>query len=242
MSYRTGLLALWLAIAIGGCASKRTYEEIQRDLERAEINKVLEKAKATDLPNLQRCQGLVIDLEGKPVGENVVRGVGHVIGYVVLIPVLMIVSVPLYTIGVRGNYPDPFDGPGLSDAVANSRTNALARDRITARCVVATSTEQTVGPDHIHMALPLVRLAEAYQLAGIDAKGPAARQGYRLFERALSLMEAQQDQVEKDDEYAKQLDSALEWYVRLLVLLKRDPQAICPRLERVRGNSICTPS
>ena len=92
------------------------------------------------------------------------------------------------------------------------------------------------------MALPLVRLAEAYQLAGIDDKGPAARQGYRLFERALSLMEAQQDQVEKDDEYAKQLDSALEWYVRLLVLLKRDPQAICPRLERVRGNSICTPS
>src|SRR5690349_14967566 len=242
MRYRTGLLALWLAIAISGCASKRTSEDLRQHLERAEINEVLEKTKATDLPTLQSCQGLVIDREGKPVGENVVRGVGHVVGYVLLIPVLMVVSVTVYDIGGvgRGSIPDAFDGPGFSDAVANSRSDALARDRITARCVVATSTVQRVGPDDVYMALPLMRLAEAYQLAGLDPKAPAVRQADRLFERALSLIEKEPDRVERDDEYAKQIDSALQSYLGVLAVLKRNWEPLCPRAQRVRGNAVCT--
>lgn len=217
MICRNGL-AFFLAIAVCSCASKPTVEA----LERVEIDGVLAKARATDLPTLRTCQALVTDLETKPVAENVARGVAHVVGFVVLFPVLVVV---VGSGGGRGLNIDV--GPGFPEALANSRANALAGDRIIVRCVVAVSTEQRVGPDHVDMAVPLMRLAEAYQLAGVDPKGPAVQQAQRLFERAYALVEKGLGPVTKDEKYGEEIEGALNSYISLLQRLKRDLRPAC---------------
>ena len=214
MIYRHSVV-FCLAIAVCSCASKPTAEA----LEAAEIGRVLDKARATDLPTLRTCQSLVIDLEGKPVADYVAPGVALVVAQVVAFVVLFPVVV--------------------ADALANSRANARARDRIIARCVVAVSTEQRVGPDHVDMAVPLVRLSEAYQLAAIDPKGLAVQQAQRLFERAVSLVEKELDRVEKDEEYGEQIEGALTSYISLLKQLNRDWRPVCSRFQRLRFATVC---
>ena len=225
MSYRKTLVVSCLVILMCGCASKRT----QQELEQAEIKRVLDKAYATDRPILRTCQSLVIDLEGKPVDYAPV--VGQVVALVVLIPLM---------VAARGDFRG-FGGVGGpdSDPFENSRANALARDRITVRCIVAISTEQRVGPDHVEMAVPLFRLAQAYQLASIDPKGLAVQQAQRLFERGESLVEKVLARAEKDDEYATQIDDALTSYITVLREVNRDWQSVCSRAQRLRSSPQC---
>jgi len=247
MTYRKSL-ASCLVILMCGCASKPT----QQELERAEIRRALDKAYATDRAILRTCESLVTDLEGKPVdiAATVATRAVIVVAFVVLLPVIVAVAG-----GKGGAAIGPADlkgssgGADSSDAFANARANALARDRITARCVVAIATEQRVGPDHAEMAVPLVRLGEAYQLASIDPKGPAAQQAQRLFERALSVVEKESDRVKADEEYGKQIEDALTSYISLLQRLKRDLRPICclngdlrpmcSRVQSVRASYVC---
>jgi hypothetical protein len=217
-----------------GCASKPT----QQDLERAEIQRVLDQAYATQRPILRTCQSLVTDLERKPVDITPqVATVAIVVALVVLVPVII-------AAGAKGAPISPRDFRGGSAGSRGSGDSgrydyALARDRITARCVVAVATEQSVGPDHAAMAVPLVRLSEAYQLASIDPKGPAAQQAQRLFGRALSIVEKQLDREEKDEEYRKRIEGALTSYISLLQKLNRDWQPICSRVRRLHASPEC---
>jgi len=226
-----------LVILMCGCASKPTRQAkpTQQDLERAEIQRLLDQASVTNTPILRTCQSLVTDLEKKPVDlAPVLATATIVVAMVVLVP-LIIAS------GAKGvNISDFKGGSGGSGDSGGGYDHALARDRITARCVVAVATEQRVGPDHADMAVPLVRLGEAYQLASIDPKGPAAQQAQRLLERALSVVEKQLDRVEKDEEYGKQIEGALTSYISVLQKLNRDWRPLCSRVRRLQTSLQCS--
>ena len=231
MAYRNSLIFCLAILLMCNCASKPT----QQDLERAEIQRVLDQAYATQRPILRTCQSLVTDLEKKPVDiAPQVATVAIVVAFVVLVPLIIVA-------GAKGVPISPRDLSGGSGGSGDSARYdyALARDRITARCVVAVATEQSVGPDHAALAVPLVRLSEAYQLASIDPKGPATQQARRLFERALSIVEKELDRAAKDEEYRKRIEGALTSYISLLQQLNRDWQPTCSRVRRLYASPQC---
>jgi hypothetical protein len=232
------VLVLSLALALCSCASAPNRAGVGDD---HEIERIL--AEAADSRNYQTCRGLVIDPEDTRVGAGAyaVYGflvTGYVIGNMVLVP-LAITTMILTGSGGNLNVPIPEpNSPAVSEA-AQSRANSLARDRITARCVSALGTEQRVGPDHVEMAAPLVRLSEAYRLAAVDPKGLAMKQAELLYERASSLAERELARADSDVEYGKQIERALLAYVSALRESNRDWRHVCSRSERLRGAMEC---
>jgi hypothetical protein len=211
---------------------------------RGEIDRVLAEA---DPAIHQTCRGLVIDLQEPPVGSGSLHpaaqaaaGAAILIGLVVLIPLMVYAGGPGTLIGpgglLRGVPSTAPRSPELSEAEKKVRANSLARDRITARCVTVLTTEQTVGPNHVDMAAPLVQLSEAYRLAAVEPEGPAMKQAERLYQRASSIADTELARADIDAKYGKQIERSILSYIWTLRESHRDWSQVCSRSERLRGS------